>query len=550
MAGDYQNLTQELLHRGVSRRHVMRLLGTTAGLVGVSGTSAASAAWSSQPPHLTLQDGEDDRPELIVGVQGLPANIDPPQSASNVSNRVLYSVFDWLIDTSFVAGDPPGTGNELVPMLATDWTRVDDTTFELQLRDGVLFHNDTPMTANDVKFTFDRMIGENAPAEFAYARSAISSISGVEVVDERTMRILTNAPDPVLESRLSAWPDFIVPQAYVEEVGLEGFGRAPIGTGPYRVLELAPDDQLVLEAFDDYWGERPPISRLTFRVIPETATRITSVITNEVQIATNVPPDQVPALQSESSVNLQQIPLANYHVLIYRTYSGVMGNKLLRQALNLGVDRQLLIDTLWGGDAIPTHGPQIEAWGKLYNPDRPLMQYDPDRAQQLIAESGYDGELITFRAHPTYYTLGLQAAQAIVQMWENIGLNTELVAREDIWGDPEEIMVAHWSNGLFPYDPDTTFWSAWGPNGRPQQEWWTPENPRYNELGNAARQTLDQQSRYEMYQQAIDIWEEEAPGTVLYIPVENYASQNNVEWTPYAVYSMDLRAENLSVGDE
>lgn len=111
-------------------------------------------------------------------------------------------------------------------------------------------------------------------------------------------------------------------------------------------------------------------------------------------------------------------------------------------------------------------------------------------------------------------------------------------------------MVAHWPNGLFPYDPDTSFWSDWGPDGRPQQEWWTPENPSYNELGEEARQTLDQEARYEMYQEVFDIWEEEAPGTVLYIPVENYASQSHVDWTPYAVYYMDLRAENLSVDEE
>lgn len=536
----------QLARHGITRRHLMRILGTGAAL----GMPATASARDSRV-QFSLQDATSgDRPELVVGVQGLPGAIDPPQSASNVSDRVLSSIFDSLIATDFAAGDPPGTGSDLVPSLAESWERIDDRTLELTLRQDVLFHDGSPMTAKDVKFTIDRLVEADTEVEFAYAASAIATIEGAEVIDDYTIRVTTIDPDPVLEKRLAAWPIFIVPKAVVEEQGNEAYGAAPVGTGPYQLNEFIADDRLVLDAFDDYWGELPPVSRVTFRVIPEMATRMTSIISDETQIVTNVPPDQVATFDNEESVSIQQIPLANYHVLIYRTHNEVMANKQLRQALNLAIDRQLLIDTLWGGSAVLTRGPQIEALGDLYDEERPFMEFDPERAQELLAESGYNGETVRFRAHPSYYTLGLEAAQAIVQMWQQIGVNAELDAREDIWGDPEEIMAAHWSNSLFPYDPDTSFWAAWGPNGRPQLEWWTPENPEYNELGEQARQTLDPEERFEMYRKLYDIWMDEAPGTVLYVPVENYAVRDSVEWTPYSVYAMDLRSGNLTVTPE
>lgn len=527
---------------GLTRRHLFRLLGAGAA---VAATSASTAQYV-----FGLQESDtSDRPELIIGVQGLPASIDPPQSAANVSDRVLGSIFDLLIANDFAGGDQPGMGSELVPAIAESWERVDDRTVALTIRADVLFHDGSTLTAEDVKFTFDRLMADDAPEEFAYALSSINMIESVEIVDDSTIHIRTIEPDVVLERRLANWPLMIVPKAVIEEVGNEAFSQAPIGTGPYRVAEFVTDDRLVLESFDDYFGGLPPVSRVTFRMIPEMATRMTSVISNEAQIVTNVPPDQVATFENDESVTIHQVPLANYHMLIYQTHDEVMSNKLLRQAMSLGIDRDLLIQTLWSGAAIPTRGPQIEAWGEYYNDSRPFNEYDPERAQDLIAESGYNGEEILFRAHPTYYTNGLEAAQAIVQMWQQIGLNVVLEPREQLWEEPEKLQVCHWSNGLYPFDPDTTFFSTWGPGFRPQLEWWTPENERFNELGLEARQMSDPQERYDAYQELIDIWLDEAPATVLYIPTENYVVRNNVEWTPYATYFMDFRSGNVKVSE-
>lgn len=528
---------------GLDRRHLFRILG--------AGAAAAAASGAASKHVFALQESDSsDRPELIVGVQGLPASIDPPQSSANVSNRVLGSIFDFLIANDFAGGEQLGMGSELIPAIAESWERVDDLTLALTIRTDVLFHDGSTLTAEDVKYSFDRLMDEDAPEEFAYALSSINMIESVEIVDDSTIHITTTEPDVVLERRLADWPLFIVPKAVLEDIGFEEFSQAPVGTGPYKVAEFVADDRLVLESFDDYFGGLPPVSRITFRMIPEMATRMTSVISNEAQMITNVPPDQVATFENDENVTIHQVPLANYHMLIYQTQDEVLGNKLLRQAMNLGIDRELLIETLWNGAALPTRGPQIEAWGELYNADRPFTEYDPERAEALIAESGYAGEEIAFRAHPNYYTNGLEAAQAIVQMWQQIGLNVVLEPREQLWEEPEKLQVCHWSNGLYPFDPDTTFFSTWGPGFRPQLEWWTPENERFNELGLEARQMTDTQERYDAYQELIDIWIDEAPATVLYIPTENYVVRNNVEWTPYATYFMDFREGIVEVTEE
>jgi peptide/nickel transport system substrate-binding protein len=165
-----------------------------------------------------------------------------------------------------------------------------------------------------------------------------------------------------------------------------------------------------------------------------------------------------------------------------------------------------------------------------------------------VSESGYEGEKIVVRSGASYYTNGAEAAQAIVQMWQDVGINAEVEITEDTTASgPEAMQVNNWSNSSFVADPDGAFWLRWGEPTPVQRDFWTPENARFNELGNAARETLDVDFRYEAYQEKLDIFEDEAPGTVLYIPIENYGVRSNVEWLPYSFYYMDLRPDVLKI---
>lgn len=497
-------------------------------------TASPAVARYSYAPNTGKQ-----RDALVVGVNGLPGGMDPPAELSNVGTRVTYNVYDTLIRRDFL------DNNKLVPALAASWQRQGDTVMELSLRQGVTFHNGDPLTAEDVKYTFDRITKPGS--KLSEAQGYFSTFKSVDVINPGTVRIETKLPDPLIEQRLASWASWIVPKAYIERVGDEEFAKNGIGTGPYKIVKLAPKDRLILERFDGYWEAKPPVKQLTFQVIPENATRATALINGEVSIITNIPPDQVKTLQGAPNVEIRDIPLANVHVIYYNTRHPALKNEKLRQALNLGIDRKLLIDTIWNGKAIQMRSHQFEEYGPLYNPNRPYTPYDPVRAKQLVAEAGYDGTPITYRTQGDYYTNGLQAAEAIVAMWQAIGVKAEV--KQVGSGDkvvPAEVMVANWSNSSRLADPDGSLWVAWGKSSSTQKNYWTPADSEFNRLGEAARATLDQRTRYDAYQKMLDIWEKEAPGTVLYVPIENYGVSKDVNWSPYPFYYTDFRAYNLS----
>lgn len=478
------------------------------------------------------------REAMTIAVAGLPATMDPAKELSNVGTRVSYSIYDTLIRRDFF------DTNKHLPWLASARERMDDLTLVLKLRDGVTFHNGDKLTAEDVKYTFDRH--QNDP-DLVEAKGYFESFDTVEVVDASTVKITTKAPDPLLEKRLASWASWIVPRAHIEKVGVDAFRKNGMGTGPYKVSRFDSDNQLVLERWDGYWDEKVPVKRVTFRVIPEVATRVTALLNGEAQIITNIPPDQTKTLQGNASVELRDIPLANMHTLYYNAKHPTLKSEKLRQALNLGIDRKLLVDTLWNGRAVLTRSHQFEEYGPLYNPHRPFLPYDKARAKALVTESGYKGETITYRTQAAYYTNGLQAGEAIVAMWKEIGINAQiwLVGPSDRLV-PEELNVANHSNSSILADPDGAFWRIWGSANSIQKNYWTPADPEFNKLGQEARSILDEKKRYENYQKMLDIWEKEAPGTVLYIPVENYGVSKEVNWSPYPFYYMDLRAYNLS----
>ncbi len=572
---------RSLASRKLSRRDAMRIMGVSAGAIGIGAiaaacgdagdaagnpttisttstsgagsqsTTVAATTTSTNSSTTTASSGSgasvnpSDRPALTVGVQGLPDALDPYMQLSNVGTRVTYVLFDQLLERDFRGGDPPGTGSQIKPMLAAKWNRVDDLTMEMTLRDDVTFHNGDPLTPEDVKFTFDRML-VNTPDDLQEARAYISTVASVDIIDDHTLRFVTSNPDPLLEIRLTSWATWIMPKkAY--EAAPDKFALSPIGSGPYKFVEMEPDDKLVLDSHDDYWMGLPTAKQVTFRVIPEIAARITALVSGEVDMITNIPPDQVPTLKQADNVTVESVPLANCHVLRYNTHHPVLSNKSLRQALNLAIDRKLLIDTLWNGAALQMRSHQFPEYGDMFNANRPYTPFDPAKARQLVKDSGYKGDTITFLTESNYYTNGLQAAQAIVQMWQDVGLKAEVKVVENIDATPmDQYMVSNWSNSSFVADPDGAFWLRWGKETAVQKKLWTPDDPKFNELGQQARQTLDKKFRYDAYQQMLDIWEDEAPGTVLYIPVENYGVRKGIDWLPYSFYYMDLRPDNLT----
>jgi len=528
-----------LLAGDVTRRDLMRLMGVgaAAGALGMSGAQVLA-----QTPVA------GDRPAITIGVQSMPDSLDPAiAGGSVVGARTLYSIYDYLLESDYLGGETPGLGSEIIPSLATSWTQIDDVTVEFVLRDDVTFHNGTKLTASDVKYSVDRIIAPDADPALAGNVGNFSTFDSIEVIDETTFRIITKAPDPALIQGLTYGAFWTVPQAHVEDVGNEVFGQMPVGTGPYQVTEFVPGDHLTMTAYDGYWGSPAAFSQVTIRVIPETATRIAGVQSNELQLITTVPPDQLAELAGDANVATMSIPIANCHIYFFNTKHPNVANKLVRQGLNRGFDRKAIIDSLWHGRADYMQSYQLERWGDFFNPARDPFAYDPDAAKALLEEGGYNGEEIVYTSHSGYYLLGVEAAQVIVASWQALGVNARLELTDGFVEDPENMMIHTWSNSLAPNDPVYTFWKWWGPNGTPQaQGFWTPEDARFNgELADTLLGSLDHAARVQAYQEILDIWDDEAPAGILYNQHETYVQRAEIGWQPYTIYGMDLRQQAI-----
>lgn len=329
--------------------------------------------------------------------------------------REAATIVDNIFDTMVMRD----TEMNLVPGLATEWTAVDDTTWEFKLREGVTFHNGEPFDAEAVKFSLERVLN---PDNNAPTISYIRTISSVEVVDPMTVRIKTSAPDPLLPTRMSRYPAYIVPPKYIEENGRDHFANHPVGTGAYTFVDFVPDERVTLAANPDYWRGTPDIQTVIWRPIPDATARITSLITGEVNLIEDVPVDLVSLLVQTPDADLVQVK--NGGLTIYlglRMDKAPLDNVKVRQALDHAIDRVSITENLLGGLATPK-GTQVGAadFGYL---DLPVPAYDPELSKTLLAEAGFpDGFEITMQSSFRYMK-NAEVAQTIAQQFEDIGLS-------------------------------------------------------------------------------------------------------------------------------
>ena len=364
----------------------------------------------------------------IVVAQGIDIHgWDIHAHSTTAVEAVHINVFDYLV---FRNAD-----GDLEPGLALTWEPVSDTAWRFELREGVVFHDGTPFTGEDVKFTFERVANDSSLQQWDNFRQ----MREVEVVGPYEILIHTQdpdgnpAPDPVLINRVSRLSAGIVPKHYVEEIGWEAFGEAPMGTGPYRFVEWRRDDRIILEAFDDHWRGRPAFDRVVHRTIPEDSTRVAELITGGVHIATNVPPQDVDRVLATGAVAVEQQPTTRIMMLIMNTHEdAITGDPRIREAIELAIDNQLLVDAVMDGLGVPTmarHSPGISgAPMELFG----TYRYDPERAAELIREAGYEPSDITIKVEGPAgrYPLDAELAEVIALMLSEIGVNTEMEVLE------------------------------------------------------------------------------------------------------------------------
>ncbi len=501
-----------------------------AGMIFAGGSQEAEAASSAA---VSSGDGKYVVDTLRIGVASLPTSMDPTLNVGNATIRVHFNIFDTLIyadqDDSYA----------LKPMLAESWERIDDYTLELKLRDDVYWHNGDKFTSKDVQFTFDRL-KKNIPGN-TLAQSLMNTIDHVEIIDDYTCRIVTSVVDPLLEIRIaSSWGAWILPADYITEVGDDEFALHPVGTGPFMVESFSPE-KVVMKRAENYWGEKPYVNTIEYINYPEASSRITALMTGEVDIITQLPLDQVPVVENAKGVNAVSLPISNIHVIEFyfdgEDPSNPVNDKKLRQALSLAVDRQMLSDAFWGGKAEVPRGHQYPDFGDMYFADYPVEEYNLEKARQLLAESNYSGQEITYELRNGYYTFGNEVAEAVTDMWRDLGVNCRVVFKDS---EDDDTIVRNWSNSMRFPDPAGGLWLLWGN----LEEWrWGHKPQAFLDAGNVLTTSLDKEERKAAARELMDIFREEVPAILLYYPVECWGVRDGLEWHPYASQTLNFRAD-------
>jgi peptide/nickel transport system substrate-binding protein len=346
--------------------------------------------------------------------------LDPAETEGIITPfMVLYGLHDALVK--------PMPAGQQTPSLAESWTQSKDgLTYEFVIRKGVKFHNGEPVTAADVKFSFERYKG-------AGAKLLKERVREIQIVDAGRVRFVLKEP----------WPDFmtfygtsatgsgwIVPKAYVEKVGDDGFKKAPIGAGPYKFVSFNPGVELVMEAWDGYWRKVPNVKRLVLRSLPEETTRAAALKNGEVDIAY--------LFTGPVAEDIQRTP--GFKLVAPKESQGTFWidlpdqwdpkspwqDKRVRQAASFAIDRQALNQAETLGFSKPTGSliPRVLEFSKFYEPD----PFDPARAKRLLAEAGYAngfdaGDLYPW---PPYFSMG----EAIAGYLQRVGIRTRIRTME------------------------------------------------------------------------------------------------------------------------
>jgi len=456
--------------------------------------------------------------------------------------RVTFSLYDTLV-LRYWLGKPDGSGTELIPGLATSWEQVSPTEWDFTIREGVKFHDGTTMTTADVAFSINNTYGDGTEP-FA----ASGTIASVVAIDDKIVRIITKNPDPALLARLATVMGQIYPQAYYERVGMEEFGREPIGTGPYKWAGRVTGESVKLEAFDDYWGETPPLNSITFLEVPETSSRIAGLLTGEYDIVTSLPPDQTGPIDNDDATEIRAVRVENIQMITFRQWKTdrPTADRRVRKAMALSLNRQLLAERLWNGlTEAGTY--DFPGYGDYYQ-GRAALPFDPEEAKRLLAEAGYDGEEIVLRIVNGWYVNMDRAMAAGIEMWKEVGLNVRVDWIEN-WGQMGKEGDGYaTSDHMWMTDPGGGMWFSWGREGGHRLQDWpesgvVPDN--FLALGTAIEQGSDFATRKAAYDALLDLWDEEVPAIILYRAVEAYGVRKNIDWQPYPFFYIDFRANNF-----
>ena len=517
------------------------------------GKTAAGAALITSAAPLRFARAAD-RPTLTIAVDNLWSTMAPINGIANTSLRIFPNFYERLIERDYV-NDPNGL--RFKPKLAEKWEQ-NGNVWNITVRQGVKFHNGQEVTAEDVAFTLsaERLWGDK-PIE-PRGKTFTGGFKRVEATGRYTVEIETVRPDPNIPGKLTGYIGMVVPKKYYLEQGVEKFGQAPIGAGPYKVTTFRSSEVMILDAFDDYWEGPPPAQRLVFRIVPEFAARMAGLVSREYDFMVNIPTDQERVLAGYKDVKVVRRQADNYPACAFNILPDPADNPLvdpnLRYAMVQGVDMDGITKALFGDSTFHPSIPfNFTEYGRFYDPNlKPKLPYDPARAKDLVKSTKYRGEKLIWHITRQFYPNYEAAAEVMVQQWAEIGVNVEAQILDNfdlVYRRPFHMMNFANTTNFIPGDPYQPIWVDWGPTSlRATATWktWTPSD-KFNDVGRAFEASSNFEERKRLFVELSDEWQRITPAFYLWKSVFNWAHRSGIEWKPIAEAEMRMYGDYLKL---
>lgn len=531
-----------------NRKHMYVWLGLVLALVILAGCGGAPAAPTSAPQPTTAPANTSAPQPTAMPATAMPATSAPspsgggntltiamtdnPDTADPQLTTQYYmlplNIFDRLVEAQTTS---PGH-SEIVPGLAETWdVSSDGLTYTFHLRKGVKFQDGSPLTADDVIFSFDRMLDPATKALNTDFLDMISgaddrlngkapAVSGLKKIDDNTVQITLPAPFAPFLANIATPAGSIFPKAYTTQAGKD-FGIKPIGTGPFKLDKWEVNSEIDLVANPDYFRGKPALDKLVVKIIPDAQTQSLSFKKGDIDIFDlDTSPAEIPDYQKDPTFkdHIVSTPRVGTYYLSINENIKPFDNPKVREAMEYAIDRQTLIDTLYAGTGTVAKG--ILAPGLAgYNPNLPGFTYDPAKSKQLLKDANLpDGFSMTlFQTTDSPATLKIN--EALQAMLQDVGIKSDIKQLPDteFFGTRSKGELGSYSSSWSAdyNDPDNfiyTFFSAKNAPGRS----WNYVNKDVQDKLETARTMTDQQARYKLYD---DLEQQIVYGDFAFIPL-------------------------------
>lgn len=436
---------------------------------------------------------------LIVARMSDANNLDPHYSTQiNAMAIFHHKIYEGLVSMD--------KNSEYQPSLATEWTQVDDVTWEFKLREGVQFHDGTPFNADAVKATFDRI--PNTPKAGMF-----SMIKETKIIDEYTIQLVLEYPySPIFSLLSSAEGNIISPESIKNDNGQPI--KNPVGTGPFTFESWVPGQDTTLVRNEAYWGEQPSIDKLVFRIVPEDATRVAMVEAGEAHVAEQLPVTDLERVTNSASMTLGRFDSFAVEHIGFNTSKPPFDDKRVRQAVAYAIDKESIVSGVYNDVGKVSHS-ELSPSMIGYSPNVTSYEYDLNKAKELLAEAGYANGLKT-SINVSDSKARISVAEVLQSQLKGIGIDLtvnvmEFGAYVEATGKGDsEMFISGWGNatGDADYNQYNLFHShSHGVAGN--HSFYT--NSDVDRLIEEARKETDPDKRILLYEEAQQIELDELP---------------------------------------